>query len=246
MSPGCSWCTASAWSSATSLGGRAADRDRDRTLIALPGRARRHARRCSGCWPTSAVASVVLVFLMGAVRVRQCSRHDHPRHRLRPGGAPLAASANVSASNLGNALGAWLGGLAISRGPRLHRPAVRRRGAGAIGLAVMVITARIGPVASPPPALRPGGRACLAGAGPEAHHEPPGALMVMAPATVAVSRAASPWWPWRPHTFSASRRSRPSTWWTRVRSSWLRPGRARGRGWCGPPGRGVRSSGSGP
>ena len=32
-------------------------------------------------------------------------------------GAPLAASANVSASNIGNALGAWLGGLAISTRP---------------------------------------------------------------------------------------------------------------------------------
>jgi DHA1 family inner membrane transport protein len=31
-------------------------------------------------------------------------------------GAALAASANVSASNIGNALGAWLGGLAITAG----------------------------------------------------------------------------------------------------------------------------------
>ena len=66
-------------------------------------------------------------------------------------GVPLAASANVSASNVGNALGAWLGGLAISIGFGYRAPLF----VGAIivltGLAVMMAAARRHePVPEPP------------------------------------------------------------------------------------------------
>jgi DHA1 family inner membrane transport protein len=58
---------------------------------------------------------VVLVFLMGLFGFASVPGlitrvTDHAR------GVPLAAGANVSASNIGNALGAWLGGFAISAG----------------------------------------------------------------------------------------------------------------------------------
>ncbi|MFB7594031.1 hypothetical protein [Streptomyces sp. NPDC056160] len=67
------------------------------------------------------------------------------------GGTPLAA-ANVSASNVGNALGAWPGGLVISSG--LGYTAPLYAGAAVVSLrpAVMVVTARTGCAAGPAPA----------------------------------------------------------------------------------------------
>ncbi|MGW5658827.1 MFS transporter [Streptomyces sp. NPDC003758] len=96
------------------IGGRAADHDRDRALIfALVGLTVTLA--AFGLLADSATASVILVFLMGVfgfagvpgmiTRVTDFAQ-----------GAALAASANVSASNIGNALGAWAGGLAITAG----------------------------------------------------------------------------------------------------------------------------------
>jgi DHA1 family inner membrane transport protein len=60
------------------------------------------------------------------------------------GGAPLAASANVSASNVGIALGAWLGGLAISVGLGYTAPLYVGAVLVILGLVVMVVTARTG------------------------------------------------------------------------------------------------------
>jgi DHA1 family inner membrane transport protein len=96
------------------IGGRAADHDRDRTLLlSLLGLTVTLA--VFGLLAESAVASVILVFLMGVTgfagvpgMITRVTDYAH--------GAALAASANVSASNLGNALGAWLGGLALTAG----------------------------------------------------------------------------------------------------------------------------------
>ncbi|MFC5825640.1 MFS transporter [Nonomuraea insulae] len=95
-------------------GGRAADHDRDRTLIvSLAGLT--ITLIAFGLLADSPVASVALVFLLGVFgfagvpgMITRVTDHAH--------GVPLAASANVSASNVGNALGAWLGGLAITAG----------------------------------------------------------------------------------------------------------------------------------
>jgi DHA1 family inner membrane transport protein len=56
-------------------------------------------------------------------------------------GAPLAASANVSASNLGNALGAWLGGLAITAGLGYSSPLYVGSAIVLAALVVMVVAA---------------------------------------------------------------------------------------------------------
>jgi MFS transporter, DHA1 family, inner membrane transport protein len=53
-------------------------------------------------------------------------------------GAALAASANVSASNIGNALGAWAGGLAITAG--LGYTAPLYVGAGIVLTSLLVMT----------------------------------------------------------------------------------------------------------
>ena len=118
------------------IGGRAADHDRDRALVlALVGLT--VTLVVFGLLATSATASVVLVFLMGVFgfagvpgMITRVTDYAH--------GAALAASANVSASNMGNALGAWAGGLAITAG--LGYTAPLYVGAGIVLTAVFVMT----------------------------------------------------------------------------------------------------------
>ncbi|MCX5258751.1 MFS transporter [Streptomyces canus] len=121
------------------IGGRAADHDRDRALVlALAGLTVTLA--LFGLLATSATASVVLVFLMGVfgfagvpgmiTRVTDYAR-----------GAALAASANVSASNIGNALGAWAGGLAITAGLGYTAPLYVGAGIALTSVLVMTVAA---------------------------------------------------------------------------------------------------------
>jgi DHA1 family inner membrane transport protein len=122
------------------VGGRAADRDRDLTLIAsLAGLAATLA--LFGLLAAGPAASTILVFLTGLFGfasvpgfITRVTDHAH--------GAPLAASANVSASNIGNALGAWLGGFAISIGLGYTAPLYVGAAIVLVGLAVMVVAAR--------------------------------------------------------------------------------------------------------
>ena len=122
------------------VGGRAADRNRDLTLIAsLTGLAA--TLTAFGLLAASPAASTVLVFLMGLFGfasvpgfITRVTDHAH--------GVPLAASANVSASNVGNALGAWLGGFAISIGLGYTAPLYVGAAIVLAGLAVMTVAAR--------------------------------------------------------------------------------------------------------
>jgi DHA1 family inner membrane transport protein len=121
------------------VGGRAADRDRDRALVlALLGLALTLA--AFGLLATSPTASVILVFLMGLTGFASVpgmiTRVTDFAH-----GAALAASANVSASNLGNALGAWLGGLAITAGLGYTAPLYVGAGIVLISVIVMAVAA---------------------------------------------------------------------------------------------------------
>ncbi|MFF7468833.1 MFS transporter [Streptomyces sp. NPDC008092] len=122
------------------VGGRAADRDRDRALVlALLG------LTCTlavfGLLAGSAPASVLLVFLMGVTGFAAVPGMI-TRVTDAAGGAALAASANVSASNVGNALGAWLGGLAISAGLGYTAPLYTGAALTLAALVVMVVAAR--------------------------------------------------------------------------------------------------------
>ncbi|MFE4970200.1 MFS transporter [Streptomyces sp. NPDC056660] len=122
------------------IGGRAADRDRDRALVlALVGLTVTLA--VFGLLAGSAVASVVLVFLMGvagfAAVPGMITRVTDAAH-----GAALAASANVSASNVGNALGAWLGGLAITAGLGYRAPLYTGAALTLTSVIVMLVAAR--------------------------------------------------------------------------------------------------------
>ena len=121
------------------VGGRAADRDRDRALVlSLLGLA--VTLTVFGLLAGNAVASVFLVFLMGVTgfasvpgMITRVTDYAH--------GAALAASANVSASNLGNALGAWLGGLAITAGLGYTAPLYVGAGIVLVSVVVMVVAA---------------------------------------------------------------------------------------------------------
>ncbi|MFG3292145.1 MFS transporter [Streptomyces sp. NPDC048179] len=122
------------------VGGRAADHDRDRTLVlALLGLTVTLA--VFGLLAADAVASVILVFLMGvtgfAAVPGMITRVTDAAH-----GAALAASANVSASNVGNALGAWLGGLAISAGLGYTAPLYTGAAIALASVLVMLVAAR--------------------------------------------------------------------------------------------------------
>ncbi|WP_329598689.1 MFS transporter [Streptomyces pseudovenezuelae] len=123
------------------VGGRAADHDRDRTLLlALAGLTVTLA--VFGLLAESATASVVLVFLMGVfgfagVPGMITRVTDHAR------GAALAAGANVSASNVGNALGAWAGGLALTMGLGYTAPLYVGAGMVLTAVAVMAVAARL-------------------------------------------------------------------------------------------------------
>ncbi|MFF2325543.1 MULTISPECIES: MFS transporter [unclassified Streptomyces] len=121
------------------IGGRAADRDRDRALVlALLGLTVTLA--VFGLLAGSAIASVILVFLMGlsgfASVPGMITRVTDFAH-----GAALAASANVSASNVGNALGAWLGGLAITAGLGYTAPLYVGAGIALTSVVVMAVAA---------------------------------------------------------------------------------------------------------
>ncbi|GAA2586890.1 MFS transporter [Winogradskya consettensis] len=118
------------------LGGRAADRNRDRTLIvALAALAATLV--AFGLLAGSRVAAVSLIFLTGLFGFATVPGMI-TRVTDAAGGTPLAASANVSASNVGNALGAWLGGLTISAGLGYTSPLYVGAALVTVALAVML------------------------------------------------------------------------------------------------------------
>ncbi|MER6211185.1 MFS transporter [Streptomyces sp. NPDC001642] len=123
-------------------GGRGADHNRDATLlVSLTGLATTLA--VFGVLASSRPASVVLVFLLGVFGFATVPGMI-TRVTDAAGGVPLAASANVSASNVGNAAGAWAGGLVISAGFGYAAPLFVGAGIVAVGLGVMGVAARGG------------------------------------------------------------------------------------------------------
>ncbi|MFD4875793.1 MFS transporter [Streptomyces sp. NPDC058420] len=121
-------------------GGRGADHNRDATLlVSLAGLATTLA--VFGVLASSRPASVILVFLLGVFGFATVPGMI-TRVTDAAGGVPLAASANVSASNVGNAVGAWAGGLVISAGFGYAAPLFVGAGIVAVGLGVMGVAAR--------------------------------------------------------------------------------------------------------
>ena len=122
------------------LGGRLADRRLDLTLIAFIA-ALVVVLVAFALLAGSAGATIVALVLMGAfgfgtVPGLQSRIMDYA------GGAPtLASGANIAAFNLGNALGAWAGGVGISAGLGYIAPVWIGAVISGAGLAVMVVAA---------------------------------------------------------------------------------------------------------
>ncbi|WUL81295.1 MFS transporter [Streptomyces sp. NBC_00343] len=127
-------------------GGRGADHDRDVTLlVSLAGLA--FTLTVFGLLASSRPASVILVFLLGVFGFATVPGMI-TRVTDAAGGVPLAASANVSASNVGNAVGAWAGGLVISTGFGYAAPLFVGAGIVGVGMGVMGAAVWVGGVAA--------------------------------------------------------------------------------------------------
>ena len=121
-------------------GGRAADRGLDRTLLAvLAGLTIVLAAFAllSGNQP----ATLLLLILMGGFGFATVPGLQTRIMACAPNAATLASSANIAAFNIGNALGAWIGGTAIAAGLGYTSPLWAGSGLTAVALAVMAAAA---------------------------------------------------------------------------------------------------------
>jgi DHA1 family inner membrane transport protein len=124
------------------LGGKAADRSRDRTItVFLAGLT--IVLAAFALLAANPVATVILLALMGGfgfgtvpgLQTRIMHFADH---------APtLASSSNIAAFNVGNALGAWLGGLTITAGLGYTSPLWVGAALTFAALIVMLVAARL-------------------------------------------------------------------------------------------------------
>ncbi|MFS0894569.1 MFS transporter [Microbacterium sp. 179-I 3D3 NHS] len=97
------------------VGGRLADRAIDRTLIVFIA-ALVVVLALFALLAGSAVAAVVALFLMGGFGFGTVPALQSRVMHFAGGAPTLASGANIGAFNLGNALGAWAGGVGISAG----------------------------------------------------------------------------------------------------------------------------------
>ncbi|MDQ0870336.1 DHA1 family inner membrane transport protein [Arthrobacter sp. V1I9] len=122
------------------IGGKAADRNVDRTLIVVLA----VLVVVLGAFALTAgsqvltIASIVLMGGFGFATVPGLQM----RVMTYAAGAPtLASGANIGAFNVGNALGAWLGGVTITAGLGYTSPIWAGAGITLLGLAVMIVAA---------------------------------------------------------------------------------------------------------
>jgi DHA1 family inner membrane transport protein len=140
------------------VGGRLADRSIDGTLIACIA-ALVVVLGAFALLAFSPTATVVLLFLMGAFTFA-ATPGLQSRVMLFAGTAPtLASGANIAAFNIGNALGAWLGGVTISAGWGYTSPIWTGMAMATAALVVIVVAAlvrsRVTPDAVNPPVPTP-------------------------------------------------------------------------------------------
>ena len=85
---------------------------------------------------------------MGGVRVRHRARAADADHDVRRQAPTLASGANIAAFNVGNAFGAWLGGLTITAGLGYTSPLWVGAGLSAAALVVLLVADRAAPACS--------------------------------------------------------------------------------------------------
>ena len=159
------------------VGGKAADRNVDRTLLvvlAVLVVVLVVFALTAGNQPLT-IASMVL---HGRLRLRHRSRTADARHEVRRSAPTLASGANIGAFNVGNALGAWIGGVTITAGLGYTSPIWAGAGITLLGLAVMVFAAAAakrrdaghdGVLAAADVAGADGGRERSSSSGPSVH-----------------------------------------------------------------------------
>ncbi|KQY60317.1 MFS transporter [Aeromicrobium sp. Root495] len=135
------------------VGGRAADRNLPRTLlVTLAGLTVVLAAFAAGA--DSRPAALAGLFLLGGVGFATVPALQMRVMSYAPDAPTMASSANIAAFNLGNALGAWLGGLTIGAGLGFTSPLwVGSALAGLATVVMLVATADARRSASPSPIL---------------------------------------------------------------------------------------------
>lgn len=122
-------------------GGRAADRDVDRTLVVvLAGLTA--VMVAFALLASSPVATVVLLVLMGGFGFATVPGLQMRIMRFAGQAPTLASGANIAAFNVGNALGAWVGGMTIAAGLGYTSPIWAGAGIAVLGLLVLLPAAR--------------------------------------------------------------------------------------------------------
>ncbi|GAA3673987.1 MFS transporter [Arthrobacter ginkgonis] len=121
-------------------GGKAADRGLDATLLAvLAGLA--IVLAAFALLAGSQPATLLLLVLMGGFGFATVPGLQTRIMAYAPNAATLASSANIAAFNVGNALGAWIGGTAIAAGLGYTSPLWAGSGLTVVALAVMAAAA---------------------------------------------------------------------------------------------------------
>jgi DHA1 family inner membrane transport protein len=121
-------------------GGKAADRRLDATLIVVLA-ALTVVLVAFAVVAANPILTLVALFLMGALGFATVPGLQTRIMHSADGAATLASSANIAAFNIGNALGAWIGGLTIAAGLGYTSPLWAGAGITLAALVVMVIAA---------------------------------------------------------------------------------------------------------
>lgn len=106
------------------------------------------------------VATVITVGLLGAAAFATVPPLQMRVLEKATGAPNLASSMNIAAFNLGNALGAWLGGVTIDHGPGLHAVTLVAALITTGGLLVALISWKLDRRASPVSTLKTAGDVC--------------------------------------------------------------------------------------
>lgn len=122
------------------VGGKAADRNLDRTLIIVIA-ALTVVLVAFAATAQSAIATIIALVLMGGFGFATVPGLQMRVMRYASAAPTLASGANIAAFNLGNALGAWLGGVTITAGLGYTSPIWAGAAITLLGLGTILIAA---------------------------------------------------------------------------------------------------------
>lgn len=132
------------------LGGKAADRNVDRTLLVVLS-VLVVVLVAFALTAGNQVLTIASMVLMGGFGFATVPGLQMRVMKYADGAPTLASGANIGAFNVGNALGAWLGGVTITAGLGYTSPIWAGAGITLLGLAVMAIAAAKAPDSAPNP-----------------------------------------------------------------------------------------------